>query len=279
MLELEEGIQQLQAEFSEARIPTDSPGFYEDFQFIRREQKDPTYLDNYARFVQWQDYHAAYLDKAERVIHVVVAEMQLALQQDGTSDAYAETPLVMSRILEREGIWNYVVCGALNVTFPPGSGFEPVSFWAVDADHGSGSGGGYQWVCAPPFQVIDLAVQVLKYPCPVAHLLPRTILGNDGEEVEGYPAEILSPTAIDEIRGEGLSLEEGLDRLAPGFRGRFAADFPAHLIRRADTQFKYVPTGVVAPDTALEEFKGFVSKGLTAMQIYDQNIRPRLLKE
>ena len=113
MVELEEGLQQLQAEFSEAGIVTDSPGFYEDFPFIRCERKDPTYFDNYARFVQWQDYHAAYLDKAERVIHVVVAEMQLALQLDGTSDGYAETPLVMSRILEREGIWNYVVRGAL----------------------------------------------------------------------------------------------------------------------------------------------------------------------
>ena len=126
--------------------------------------------------------------------------------------------------------------------------------------------------------MIDLAVQVLKYPCPVTHLLPRIILANDAEKTEGYPAEILSPEAIDKIRREGLPLEEGLDRLAPGFRGRFAPDFPAHLVRRADTQFKYVPTGVVAPDMALEEFRGFVSKGRTAMQMYDQSIRPRLLK-
>jgi len=45
---MEEGIEQLLQEFAEARISTEQPGFYEDGAFIRREQKIPHYLDNYA---------------------------------------------------------------------------------------------------------------------------------------------------------------------------------------------------------------------------------------
>ena len=42
-----EGIERIEQEFAAARIPTDEPGFYEDRQFVRREQRDPTYLVNY----------------------------------------------------------------------------------------------------------------------------------------------------------------------------------------------------------------------------------------
>jgi hypothetical protein len=270
-----ERLQRLQTELSDAGIPVDEPGFYESFAFVRRESKDPTYLDNYARFVQWRDYSSAYLERAEQAIHVVVAEMQLALQLDASQDAYVETPLVMSRILEREGIWNYVVRGALNVAFPAGSGFEPVSFWAVGVRAGQH---GCHWLYAPPFQVVDFAIQVRRYPCPVTHLLPRVVLGNDAEQTASDPAEILSPTAINEIRESGSSLEEGLDRLAPGFRDRFAPDFSTCAISREGTRMRYTPVAVVAPEESLEEFKKFSSQGRSAIQLYDRQIRPRLIK-
>ena len=81
---MEEGIEQLQQEFADAKISTDEPGFYEDAAFIRREQKIPHYLDNYARFVEQQPYSLSYLDRAEPIIHVVSEELQLALKEDGS---------------------------------------------------------------------------------------------------------------------------------------------------------------------------------------------------
>jgi hypothetical protein len=278
MIESAEGLQQLQEDFAQAGIATDSPGFYEDFQFIRRENKDPTYLDNYARFVQWQPYKSSYLEKAEEVIHIVVAEMQLALQFGATQAAYDETPLVISRILEREGIWNFVVHGAMSVVFPAGLGFEPYSFWEFDADTGSKKPTGYTWLYAPPFDMIDLSIQTQDFPHPVGHLLPRVVLEKDTEVTAGEPTELMSPAAIAETQKAGLSLEEGLDRFAPGFRDRFAPDFPAHAFRKidTDTSFKFIPTRVITTEESLEQFKNFVSKGRKAMQVYEQEIRPRL---
>ena len=87
---MEEGIEQLLQEFAQARISTEQPGFYEDGAFIRREQKIPHYLDNYARFVDQQPYSPAYLDRGLSIIHVVSEELQLALKEDGSQEAHAE---------------------------------------------------------------------------------------------------------------------------------------------------------------------------------------------
>ena len=89
---IEEGIERLQQEFADANIPTDQPGFHQYPAFIRREQKDPQYLDNYARFVQQQPYSLSYLDHAEPIIHVVSEELQVALKDDPTPEAHDEAP-------------------------------------------------------------------------------------------------------------------------------------------------------------------------------------------
>ena len=281
MIEIVEGLQQLQEDFAEAGISTDAPGFYEDFQFIRREHKDPTYLDNYARFVQWRPYDETYLDRADRIVHIVAAELQLAMQLDANQPSYDESPLVISRILEREGIWNYVVHGALSIAFPSGSGFEPHWFPSVDAERATRKVSGYTWVVAPPFQVIDLTIQTQDFPHPVGHLLPKIILEQKKDTAPAVddPTEILSAAAIDETRQAGLSLEEGLDRLAPGYNCRFAPDFPACTFLRDETRFKFVPMKIVTTEDAIEQFKGFVSKGRPAIEIYEQEIKPRLLKD
>jgi hypothetical protein len=276
MLQLEQGLEQLQKDFAAAGIATDQPGFYEDFQFIRREQKDPTYINNYARFVQWQPYRAAYLEGADEIVHIVVAELQLALQSCMTQAAYDESPFVLSRILEREGIWNYVVHGSLSVNFPAGIGIEPHSFWAIDTDKGPKRPSGYTWVYAPPFQVIDMTIQTQDFPSPVSHLMPRTIMVNDATLGTVDPAEVLSPAAIEELQKEGLPLEAGFDRFAPGFRDRFSPDFQPQTFYYGDTHFKFTPTKIVTCEESLEQFKGFVAKDRRAVQIYEQEIRPRL---
>jgi len=273
---IEEGIEQLQQEFADANIPTDEPGFYEDRAFIRREQKVPHYLDNYARFVQQQPYSLSYLDNAEPIIHVVSEELQLALKEDGSPEAYAEAPLVMSRILEREGVWNYVASGSLTMTFPAGSGFEPFSFPALNLQCGKTIDCSYHWAVAPPFQIIDIAIQACRYPYPFNHLLPKIVWETGGEPAAAELSDFFGANALKEIARAGMTMEEALDQYFPNYRERFAADFPPRAIARLDTQLKYVPTGVVVAESSLEQFTGFKSRGLTAAQIYAENIRPRL---
>jgi hypothetical protein len=273
---IEEGIEQLQQEFADAHIPTDEPGFYEDPAFIRREQKRPNYLDNYARFVQQQHYSLSYLDRAEPIIHVASEEMQLALKEDGSAEAHAEAPYVMSRILEREGVWNFVASGSLTMTFPAGSGFEPFAFPALNLQCGQTIDCSYHWVVAPPFQIIDIAIQACRYPYPFNHLLPKIVWEPSGELTTGELGDFFGPMALKEIARTGMTLDEALDLYFPTYRHGFSADFPARSITRLGAQLKYVQTRVKVSEQSLEQFTGFQSRGLTAAQIYAKNIRPRL---
>lgn len=273
---MEGGIEQLQQEFADARISTDEPGFYEDGQFIRREQKDPQYLDNYARYVLQQQYPPSYFDRAEPIIHVVSEELQLALKEDGSPESYDEAPYVMSRILEREGVWNFVASGSLTMTFPSGSGFEPFSFPAVELRNGRAIDCSYRWIVAPPFQIVDISIQACQYPNPFNHLLPKIVWESEGEVTVGDPSDIFSAKSLKEIAAEGITTEEALNRHFPTYRSRFAPDFPARIVARLDTQLKYVPTRVLVSEKSLEQFTGFQLQGRLASQIYAEKIRPRL---
>jgi hypothetical protein len=200
----------------------------------------------------------------------------LALKEDGSQEAHAEAPLVMSRILEREGIWNYVVSGALTMTFPHDSGFEPFSFWSLEVRQERAVDCSYHWVVAPPFQVIDIAIQACKYPNPFMHLLPKIVWEENAEPTTAEMSDIFSPKGVKQIADAGMTMDQALDRYLPHYRGRFAADFPPRVVNRMGTQLKYVPTGVLVAEQSLEQFKGFQSRGRTAAQIYAEKVRPRL---
>jgi hypothetical protein len=273
---METSLEELLKDFAAAKICTDEPGFYEDGAFIRREQKVPNYLHNYARFVNLNDFSPAYLDRAQPIIHVVSEELQSALKADGTQEAHAEAPLVMSRILEREGVWNYVVSGSLTMTFPSGSGFEPFSFWSLEVRQERAVDCSYHWIVAPPFQIVDIAIQACKYPNPFTHLLPRIVWEENAEPTVAELSDIFSPKGVKHITEAGMSMDEALDKYLPYYRGHFAADFPPRIVTRMDTQLKYVPTGILVSEQSLEQFKGFQSRGRTAAQIYAEKIRPRL---
>jgi hypothetical protein len=272
----EGGIEQLEQEFAAAKIEPNEPGFYEDRAFIRREAQVPHYLDNYARYVQWRHYDMGYAEHAEPVIHVVAEEIQMALKADGSPEAHAEAPLAISRILEREGIWNYVACGAMTINFPPSSSFDPFSFWSINMQYGKPFDCAYRWVVAPPFQIVDVSIQACRYPYPFNHLLPKIVWATETEATQGTLEEIFSPDALKEIKRLGLSDDDALDTYLPNYRKRFAPDFPAHVVTNLDTQLKYTPTRIMISEESLEQLKGFQTRGLSAAQLYSKNIRPRL---
>ena len=181
----------------------------------------------------------------------------------------------MSRILEREGVWNYVVSGALTMTFPFGSGFEPFSFWSLEVRQERAVDlrtiGSWRRRFRSSTSPSRRASIPIHYPfapedCVGSQRRTRRRRNQRHFQSQGRPAD----------RAAGMSMDEALDRYLPNYRGRFANDFPPRIVTRLDTQLKYVPTGVLVAEEALEQFKGFQSRGLNAAQIYAQKIQPRL---
>jgi hypothetical protein len=272
----EERFALLQKEFSDAGISTEEPGFYEEPGFIRREHKDPTYINNYAQFVASQNYSSAYMERATQAIHVIAEELQFALKLDPNEEALAEAPLVMSRMLEREGFWSFVMRGSLTVTAPPNLGFVPFSLWSVDKIGGVEKECGYQWLYAPPYDVVDILIQWPAYPYPVTQSLPKVVFGKDTETASYTPEELLSPAVLEQGKQAGESPEACLDRCLPNFRSRFAPDLPSRIVTRGDWQLKYTPTSIAVSEESLDHLTGFSCQGRTASQIHALKVRPRL---
>src|SRR5207249_4344275 len=106
--------------------------------FVSIEQKDPNFLDEYARFVHWGQFDEVYLERAEKIITIVADELYRGLILEGRLGGCIDTSMTMGRILDLYGVWNYVVRGSLRMTFPVASGHAPFCFWPIDVDDGSG---------------------------------------------------------------------------------------------------------------------------------------------
>lgn len=151
-------------------ISTANPGFFDQPAFRAAEEGDPEYLCNYARFIDARHYTPEYLDRARREIPEIAEPLHQALKRDGRLGACIDLSMVLSRILEREGFWNYMVSGCLTQTFPSKYGFPPRYIWAVDRGNAKAP---HVWVVAPPFLVVDLTVSMQRGNSRSKALLPK----------------------------------------------------------------------------------------------------------
>lgn len=270
-------FESIYADFKAAGIPTDAPGFYDHPSFVAREHINPEYLNNYARFVQLRPYSAEYLQKAEKVIEIVATELHQLLIQDGRLGACIDCSIAFSRMLDKEGIWNYAVKGAVTIDFPASLNTSSLSFHPINLDENNSSGGqyGHKWIYAPPFDVIDITIKQQDYKHGYSHLIPNVILEKGLTPIMPRATDIVSPTIINLYRLQKISPEEIISRHAPHLKNFFFT-FPANLIKRKELQFRYIPCGIMVSDVPFEEITTLKLNGLDAEDIYQLNIKPKL---
>ncbi len=267
----------LEKQFSEAGIPTDGPGFFDHPRFLAKEEIDPNFLDEYARFVHWRRYDDTYLERAERGIRIAAGELHRGLILEGRLGGCIDASMTLARILDLHGIWNYVVRGALCIDFPPRSGYERFCFWPIDENDGTGREYGHKWVYAPPLCIVDVTIRLQDYPQPFQRLLPEAVFERYPTVTEGQPDDILCPGAIRWTASVGLTSKQALAHMLPKFVESFAPDFSAYLVKTPDgLQLKYVPVGIGGSDAPLERIRSFSVKGRTALEFYESDIKPKL---
>lgn len=77
--------------------------------------------------------------------------------------------------IEAEGVWNYIVFGALPINFPKNSGLSQLHYWPVS----SGSLpkiAAHAWCVVPPFGVVDLTIKNKVYLINTKHLSQTMLL-------------------------------------------------------------------------------------------------------
>ncbi|AUX46390.1 uncharacterized protein SOCE26_078960 [Sorangium cellulosum] len=250
-------------------IDFSKPGFYDSPQFRAAEANDGAFLEKYAAYVE---NRLVLPDEAARVRSIVPKTAQFlfdALVQDGRLAACVDASQVLSRFLEAQGVWNYIVKGALTVSFAPDTGLSPVHMAPIMMK-GNRAVTGHAWVCAPPYRVVDVTVALQPYSDA-----QRAVLGNFFICEEAPPrANVEANDLFDaecvafykQQRGSAPTIRDLLE-FSPNILNQVQR-FGVFSIEHGPVRLKYVGTSTTAPDLPLEEMACLSLSGRRPIEAY-----------
>lgn len=262
----------LEQEFSRLGIPTNSPGFYDHPSFLEREKSQSDFLELYASFVEKRHYDPDYLEYSRGVIAKSAEILHKELAQDGRLGACIDTSMVLSRILEREGVWNYCAKGSLTLEFPSQNAIPNLYLWPVNKGEFQAA---HAWLVAPPFLLVDIAVKYQPYMHDVAKYLPNKVVVEEALQSRASEDDLFSPYARAQFQARGVPQGFLIAKVIPHLP-RFWSVFPPRMIDAGNARIKYTPTGISASDRPLEEITSLVLSGRTGIEIYKDLIQPAL---
>ncbi len=265
----------LEQDFVSRGIPIDSPGFYDDPNFLSAEHDNPAYLNNYAAFVAKRSYTAEYLLAAKQKIDIAASLLHRELAGHGRLGACIDISQILSRILDKEGIWNCCIKGSLTITFPIESHIDPKYFRSVDVGNFFA---GHAWLFAPPYTVVDISVKQQPYESNALPYLPNTVLTTESSPMPFDVNDIVSPSVRQCFLDEGIPPELYLPQVATFIPDIFNS-FP--VISAAGLQgsiLKYSPYAAFASDLPLEKITNMIFNGLTPWELYRKKFMGRLTK-
>ena len=242
------------------------PGFYDNPNFMAIEMRDPEFLNCYASFVKKQHYTEEYIAKSKGIIRLVMSHLNSELVKEKSTGRCVEVSMIISRILEKFGVWNFIVKGSLTVSLPEKYKIPNQYHWSVSKS--AYFDAGHAWVVAPPFTVIDLTVKHQPYTYNAASYMPDFILADNIQKDKLVPEDIIEPELLIIPRLRRLSNAAIFKQFIPKLVD-FSKVFEPERLRVDDVDFKYTPVAIGAPDMYLEDLPKSINKKL-AIDLYNE---------
>lgn len=262
---------ELSEDYNKNCIPVDAPGFYNHPNFTKIEKQEPRYLETYAAFVKKKDYDSSYLRQAEKEIPFIANLLLDELVKDGQVGACANISQVLSKILEKEGYWNYAVSGSVVINFPANSRIPNRYFWTFDDQIDTDIG--HAWCFALPFSVIDITLRQQPYRSGEERYIPPCVFEKSESDCMVMIDELCSSSFLEGRALRGIADEEGME-----CRRGFLKVFKPSIFNYQETSIKYIPCGIKAAETDLENIKSLKLNGKYGNDIYKDIIKPELDK-
>lgn len=246
-----------------AALPLDTsrPGFYDEPAFIAAEKQDPRLLEAYAGYVEQLQLDDGYLAYARRRVRETAAFLVDRLWKDPRRGACVDVSLVLGRFLERQGVWNYGVRGAVAISFPPKSRLRPYHM----RRHGDVPG--HVWLRAPPFRIVDLTIALQDYSNGEERHLQKYVIEENAPAEAPQVADLL-----DDI--DRLALRASLGR-EPRVADVNTFVTTAWTVRRAQTEIRYTPAGVTALDGTIESARNLRLSGKYPGELWTDFLREK----
>jgi hypothetical protein len=260
---------ELQAMFAEMGIDPGHPGFYDQAAFMAAERRDASFIKTYAQYVEAMPLDEAYLGRARETARDIADFLFEELTLDGRNGACIDISGTAMRMLERKGIWSYMMDGALTIDFPQRSGMERRYFLPLVHPNNPAKTG-HAWLRVPPFRVLDISLPLQKYRREEREYLREYVA-----------AEIVEPTQRTTIRHlmEDEAIEyfvhffrrlpnlNDLPRIAPGLR-EFMAEFQSFELTHNECRLRYIPIHASAMDAPLERMRNLCLRGHFPADLY-----------
>lgn len=260
-----ENLNKLEADFRQKGIDFAQSGFYDHPRFVQAEQRDPSYIERYAEYVHARVYDEEYLVRARPIIERAAAFIHREVKADGRKGACIDASMVLSRMLERVGIWCCFVKGSVRVDFPDGSGLEPYHFWSL-THPANPAKTGHAWLMAPPFRIVDVTLDLQPWSAQQLRHVPGPVLLESPTPANYAPTDLMEPELLLEL-GRVPTLSE-VRQMVRNFPERFGV----FGVRVSGTGLTYIATGVSAPDAPLELMGNLVLRGKLPHQLYAEFI-------
>jgi hypothetical protein len=243
-------------------LDTSRPGFYDDPAFLAAEKQDPRLLEAYGSHIDQLQLDDGYLAYARARVRETAAFLVDRLWMDPRRGACVDVSLVLGRFLERQGVWNYGVRGAVAISFPPKSRLRPYHM------RRRGDVPGHVWLRAPPFRVVDLTIALQDYSNGEERHLQKFII----EESARAGAPIVADLLDD---GDRLALRASLGR-EPRVADVTTFVTKSWTVRRAEVDVRYTPTGVTALDGTVEGAKNLQLSGKYPGELWSEFQREKV---
>lgn len=264
---------QLVAQFENLGIDYSNPGFCDDPNFLRQEKKDPRFLEKYALYVESKHYEDEYLERAKKSIIICAESLHKAIKKDGRLGACVDVSSMLSRMLEELGIWSYVTNSAVKIDLPQSSKIKPIWFWSPS--DGSGMAAAHAIVVAPPFAIVDLTIKMQPYQPGVNRYLPEIALVTDYTNGQWEPEDVIEH---DTLNMYGLSGDAARKAIQSQLRPMYEVmnTFPCRIATFGETHIKYTTIAIGGSLEPLSGILGYKPNGQTALEIFQNDIIPRL---
>ena len=248
--------------------------FYDQIAFLARETKDPTFLENYAKWVALRPRDEAYNRHVRDVVPRLTQIVAAALRKDGLQGACVIASDMLTRMLDRLGVWSFGVSGSLTLEIEKANVLGGLQ--SVDDKDFPNAVLGHAWVTAPPYRIVDAALALQRLTGDqMGDYLPLHLLIESG-------AKIVRPSVADvvsaRVRARYAIREGALDlklhyRLEPRLRS-FGRDFPALEILSGAVRLRYVPAAVRKTELPLELINAKSGIGRPAIEIWHTDVAP-----
>jgi hypothetical protein len=260
--------------FTSLGIDFHDAGFYDLPSFLAVEKKNAAFLENYAEYVDRQQYPTEYLDKVRRVVPAMAQFVYHHLREEGRLGACIDVSGMVTRMLDREGIWSYAVGGGATIEFPSSSGIVPSHFGFIG---GQSRIAGHMWVRVPPFAVLDITLPAQPWDRARLPFFNSFVMSEVSRATAPTVEQLVDMNAIEQwILSNGRSpTTRDIFRLVPRL-GPFMERFPTFSVRADPITVSYAPTKIGGTIKPLEGMTEPHLNGYSPLELYQEFKRERI---